>query len=128
MSPSTRTARLALIVFLLVLDTRPGQAQSTKSLPLDPRVYEQIIAARGRVPESQRLEQLIAQYRGELQVERVDNARMEGHRVARVSQSANKLALWQTIADVRLETVRSVDPSKLDEFPVVLQRTWTRGC
>lgn len=114
MTRPTCATRLALVTCLLLLGLLSGLAQSIKSLPLDPQAYKQIIATRDRVPDPQRLEQLIAQYRGEFEIERVDTAQLDGQRIAWVSYASDKLALWQTIFDLRLEAVRSFDPSKLD--------------
>lgn len=113
--------QLALLVSLLVLSTKPSRAQDIKSLPLDPQVYRQIIGTRGRMPEPQRLDQLIAQYRGEFQIERVDTTEVNGHRAATASRSPEKLEVWQTISAVRVQAIRSLDPSKLDD---AARRDW----
>lgn len=103
----------AVTVLLLVMGTpRPIQSEVV-SLPLETRPYQEIIEGRGRVPDPERLQRLIARFRGEQHIERVDRAETGGQRIAWVNQSPERLNLRRRIERLRLQALHSIDMARL---------------
>jgi uncharacterized protein (DUF885 family) len=107
--------RLAFLTLVVIAGSgwSTGAQNEIKSLPLDPEAYEEIIQARGKVPDPERLQRLIAQYRGEGQIDRVETTEIRGERVTWVSQAPEKFASARRVDGLRLEALRSIDPARL---------------
>jgi uncharacterized protein (DUF885 family) len=104
----------SVAVVVLLLPTTPAIQQDIASLPPDPEAYQQIIRSRGRVPDAERLEQLIARFRGEQAIERIDRAESDGQRILWVSQSPATLDIQRRLDGLRLQALHSVDVAGLN--------------
>ena len=78
------------------------------SLPLAPEAYREIIAAQGKLSDAERLRQLIERFRGEVQLDQLDSAEINGQRILWVSQSPEKIRLRSDINRLRLQGVGSI--------------------
>jgi uncharacterized protein (DUF885 family) len=101
------------VLLLLLQGTPPPIQKEVSSLPLETRPYEEIIHGRGRVPDADRLQRLIARFKGEQHIERVDRAESHGQRIAWVDQSRERLALQRQVERLRLQALYSIDPATL---------------